>query len=466
MRSPTLSHMPRLAITLTLLFGSALSAQANFTQLSPTVMPSPRAGARGVSDGSLLYSFGGKPGAGIELNDMWVFDGTSWLDITPTAGALPPGRDWYGAAYDTGRGRFVLFGGRSSALGGNLGDTWEFDGVAWTQMTPAASPATGRWCEMAYDPVAGVTILFGGEDLGVYRNETWSWDGTNWTQLSPTNSPSIRARGRLSYDWKTGNMIYFGGRNTAGALADTWAWDGTNWSSVVTANAPTSSGVAGRFAHGMTYDFLRDRHVLYGGTRNGPTLTDIWEFDGTDWQQRTVSGPTSRTGATFAYVLGLQKTYLFGGYGGPQLSDTWEYQTPDLPSTVAYGAGCSGPGGLLTLTSNNAPWAGDVWSATCGPLGATSLAMGIWGLNQVTLPLSAVLPMAPIGCNLLASADLAIGPSAPSGGQATVQLALPNNAALAGASLNVQVAELEFDLGGNWVGLYTSNGMIMTVGVR
>lgn len=164
--------MTRLATSSLFLLGTTLCAQANFTQLSPANMPSPRAGAIGVSDGALLYNFGGKPGPGVELNDMWIFDGTTWLDVTPTTGALPPGRDWYGAAYDTARGRFVLFGGRSSALASNLGDTWEFDGVAWTQMTPVNAPTARRWNAMAYDAAAGVTILFGGEDQGTYNNET------------------------------------------------------------------------------------------------------------------------------------------------------------------------------------------------------------------------------------------------------------------------------------------------------
>ena len=459
-------RMTRLALLSVFALATALHAQANFTAITPTNMPSPRAGAIGVSDGAWLYNFGGKPGPGVELNDMWVFDGSYWTDLTPATGPLPAGRDWYGAAYDTGRARFVLFGGRSSALGSNLGDTWEFDGAQWTQLTPVNAPSVRRWNAMAYDAQTGVTILFGGEDGGTYNNETWSWDGTNWTQLTPTTSPSPRGRGRLSYDMQNGNMVYFGGRNAGGALSDTWVWDGADWSQVATANAPSSTGVAGRFAYGMTYDFLRDRHVLYGGTRNGPTLSDAWEFDGVDWTQRSVSGPVSRTGPTFAYVLGLQSTYLFGGFGGPQLNDTWAYQTSSIPSAAQYGAGCAGPGGVLSLSSSSAAWAGDVWTGTCSTLGATSLALEVWGLSQVSLPLNAVIPVAPPGCLLLANADVVAGPSVPSGGVATVQLAIPSNAALAGFNLHVQVAELEFDFSGNWVGLYTSNGLTATIGVR
>ena len=120
--------MKTFALSLPLLATAAL-AQADFTQLAPANAPSPRAGMIGASDGALLYSFGGKPGPGVELNDMWVFNGVDWVDVTPTTGALPPGRDWYAATFDLGRGVFVLFGGRSSALSANLGDTWEFDGA-------------------------------------------------------------------------------------------------------------------------------------------------------------------------------------------------------------------------------------------------------------------------------------------------------------------------------------------------
>ncbi len=449
------------------LSGAMLSAQANWTQLSPAASPSPRAGAVGVSDGALLYNFGGKPGPGVELNDMWVFDGVTWIDITPAAGALPPGRDFYAATFDTNRGVYVLFGGRSSALSSELGDTWEFDGVSWTQRAPAVSPGARRWCQMAYDPVAGACVLFGGYDGASYLGDTWQWDGATWAPLSPSNSPSPRGRGRLSYDLTRGEMIYFGGRDLAGALSDTWRWDGADWSQVTTAtNPPASGGVPGRFAYGMTYDYLRDRQVLFGGTRNGPTLSDTWEFDGVDWQQRAASGPTSRTGTTLAYVLGLGKSFLFGGFTGPQQNDTWEYESQSVAAVTPYGAGCSGPAGLLALSSTQLPWTGDTWTASCSALGGASLSFAVWGLGATTLPLSAALPIAPLGCDLLNTGDFLIGPSVPAGGVAQAQLPIPSTPALGGATLYLQVAELEFDPTGSWVGLYTSNGLAAAIGLR
>src|SRR5262245_47751136 len=73
----------------------------------------------------------------------------------------PPGRYDHAMAFDEGRGRAVLFGGRDVA-GNRFGDTWEWDGLAWSQRAPANSPAARTGCGMAYDPVRGVTVLFGG----------------------------------------------------------------------------------------------------------------------------------------------------------------------------------------------------------------------------------------------------------------------------------------------------------------
>jgi hypothetical protein len=455
------------ALSLPLLATAAL-AQADFTQLAPTNAPSARAGMIGVSDGALLYSFGGKPGPGVEFNDMWVFNGVDWVDITPAAGALPPGRDWYAATFDLARGVYVLFGGRSSALGSNLGDTWEFNGATWTQLTPATSPSPRRWAQMTYDPGLGACVLFGGADGSNYYGDTWSWDGVNWTQLSPASSPSPRARGRMSTDLVSGETVYFGGRNATTVFGDTWIWSGGNWTQVTTPNAPSSAGVPGRFAYGMTYDALRDRHVLFGGTRNGPTLSDVWEFDGVDWAQRAASGPSNRTGPTFAYVLGLGKTFLYGGFGGPQQSDTWEYQTSALPAVATTGSGCTGPGGSLTLTSTAEPWTDSVWTGECANVGAGSLAFSVLGLPAPSFPLSLAVPVAGAGCTLENSAAVLLGPAIGTGAPLPiqVQVVVPASPLLAGFQFDVQVAEFTFDPTGNWGGLYSSNGLSLTVGVR
>jgi hypothetical protein len=55
--------------------------------------------------------------------------------------ARPPARDAHALVYDPLRRRTVLFGGRSAAFT-HFGDTWEWDGAAWT-FVPAMGPAAG-----------------------------------------------------------------------------------------------------------------------------------------------------------------------------------------------------------------------------------------------------------------------------------------------------------------------------------
>jgi hypothetical protein len=170
---------------------------------------------------------------------------------------------------------------------------------------------------MTYDVTLGKCVLFGGNtNLGgtAYVNDTWTWDGANWVQLAPATSPSLRGRGFFSYDPTRLQAIYYGGRNASTALADTWKWDGTNWTQIVTVTRPGSLGVGGLFAYGCTYDLLRDRHVVFGGTRTGATLATVWEFDGVDWLQRGTGPLASRTGPAMAFVPATGKTCCYGGF--------------------------------------------------------------------------------------------------------------------------------------------------------
>src|SRR5438876_261777 len=61
----------------------------------------------------------------------------------------PPARSSTAMAFDSTRGRVVLFGGY---VGGtlSLGDTWERDGTAWVQRAPFTSPSARSSTAMAY----------------------------------------------------------------------------------------------------------------------------------------------------------------------------------------------------------------------------------------------------------------------------------------------------------------------------
>jgi hypothetical protein len=140
----------------------------------------------------------------------------------------PPPRVNHYLCFDAARGRVLLFGGHTnySSNGVNLGDTWEWDGSAWSQHAPAQSPAPRPYHAMAYDAARGRVVLFGGGTTSQPLNDTWEWDGTNWLQRTPTTSPTARLDTEMVFDAARGRVLLFGG---FASPADTWDWDGNDW---------------------------------------------------------------------------------------------------------------------------------------------------------------------------------------------------------------------------------------------
>ena len=168
---------------------------------------------------SVMVLFGGLAPGNVVRGDTWEYDGT-WVQ-RPVGG--PPARWIQRMAYDAARGVTVMFGGATP--GGLLGDTWEWDGNAWTQvMIPGPQARYGH--AMAYDADRERTVLFGGQngfDFGQgVLGDTWEYDGTAWTQLQPAASPPARTFVKMVYDSNRRRMIVFGGYNGTQMVNDTW----------------------------------------------------------------------------------------------------------------------------------------------------------------------------------------------------------------------------------------------------
>ena len=262
--------------------------------------------------------FGGESGG-----DMtWEWDGTNWAMVA-ISGPFPPARDSPGMAYDSVRGRTVMFGGAG------LGDTWEWDGVTWTQVA-SDGPASRGFLAMAYDPIRQRSVMYGG--CHGYSpcepfDDTWEWDGATWTQLA-TKGPqphhldfSLGDNGRMAFDAVLGRVVFVGEDEAV------WVWDGTKWERL-TARPPKTATVA-------AYDAARARTVIFVATDDiwsSETAGETWTWDGTAWTQVAVAGPSARTGHALAYDSDRQRVVLFGGTGGieywpgmGELNDTWEW---------------------------------------------------------------------------------------------------------------------------------------------
>ena len=256
------------------------------------------------------------------INDTWEWTGVNWVKMLPAAS--PPVRGWHAMAFDSSRRVTVLFGGLGNS--GALGDTWEWDGLNWIQASPTVSPQARMGHAMTFDSRRGVTVVYGGQDeSGTIRlGDTWEWDGVNWSLKAPTTSPPAREAGAMVFDAARGVSVLFVGAVDTTFYNDTWEWDGMNWNQTTSATSPPA-----RSGHAMAYDSSRKVTVLFGGDLGEVIRTafaDTWEHDGLQWIQRiSTVNPGARYETAIAYDSLRGASVLFSGAGAPEYTDTWEW---------------------------------------------------------------------------------------------------------------------------------------------
>lgn len=137
---------------------------------------------------SQMYIFGGcASGYGpCPLDDLWAFDLANQTWSQKSGG--PPARQHYGLAFDSVRGRLVVFdGGGASGL---IDDDWEFDSVAQTWSQPHVSGASGgarQRMGAVYVPEDNATYFFGGQTAIGLDNSLWRLG------IAPVPAPKVAA---------------------------------------------------------------------------------------------------------------------------------------------------------------------------------------------------------------------------------------------------------------------------------
>lgn len=250
----------------------------------------------------------------------------------------PDARSRHAMAYDSARGRTVLFGGYRQGVG-NLADTWEWDGHGWIRFTPPVSPPARSMHMMAFDSARGVTVLFGGIGAS-YFNDTWEWNGATWTQVLTANAPPTLEGAAMAYHAGSNpGVILFGGLGGVTFSHDTYRYDGTNWTWL------TGVGPSGRRAHAMCYASLTQYTHLYGGIDAFGAKYDCWAWNGTGWSQ-TVPAPGFPTWLAYHSMVfdeGRNELVIVGGtagsgpgYGTPELATHWGLMVAGNPTPNSW----------------------------------------------------------------------------------------------------------------------------------
>jgi hypothetical protein len=319
----------------------AMSVSVNFERAwklidAGTLVPSARSHHSMAFDSARgkTVLFGGQSADGGLMNDMWEYDNTGWVKVNQTPVPTPR----YGGAmvYDSIGSRLVLFGGLAPM---SMGDTWiSLDG-GWTEVATGfvPKPINRSGHAMAFDSSRNVTVLYGGL-FPAATNETWEF-GTSWS-LRSTSLSGVRIGHTMAFDSIRNLVVLFGGTTspaTNNRLSDTWELSGSMaWLKFMGAPSPSA-----RDFSAMAFVPPLGKMVLFGGVENtsgsggnGLRVGDMWFFSGTAWTAApaTLNKPSARSGHFMVYDSSRKVIVMFGGITGPtsngigtKTNETWEY---------------------------------------------------------------------------------------------------------------------------------------------
>jgi hypothetical protein len=457
--------------TTALSFFLAATAAAGSARAQWSVVPTPNSPS-GRTDAACAFHLGSGAtvlfgGAGVSpfalRADTWTYDGSDWTQATPNSS--PTGRFGMAMVHDLARNRCVMFGGISSLISIALpnNQTWEWDGTDWTQATPAASPTGRAHYGLAYDLLRQRVVMYGGTTnpgLLITSNETWEYNGITWTQVAQATAanPGPRQYPGMAFHQATGRTVLFGGINPqTGGNSDTWLFDGTAWTL-----APNAGAVpAPRSAPKLAYDLGRAAVLMQGGSvpSTGAPIDETWDWNGAGWQRLLVPQPSSRSRSHLAYDTLRSRMVLWGGATqnnqGP--TDTYEFG----PFTTEIGPGCAGGGGVPQLGPVTAPKLGTTFVTNLSQLAPWTtfgaIAAG-FSTYQPSLPLDA---QGLTGCALHVQVQALVFLPAV-GGVITAQIPIPYSAGLLGVQLSQQ--GLSLDAPANPAGMVVSNAITAVLG--
>jgi hypothetical protein len=268
--------------------------------------------------GEILTMGGDTPDSAQTHDSLWAWSGAAWRVHSADG---PGWRTLPALAFDTKRGRIILFGGRHKSGQRRYADTahsdtWEWDGRSWNR-AQVNSPGPTDHHAMAFDEARGVTVMQGGADgRSILEGSTWTFDGSRWTKVADgASGPGQRVHHAMTYDSRRQRVVLFGGFGTGSdRSADVWEWDGSRWTKIVT------PGPGARSRHRLAYDAARGVTVLYGGTEDHAT----WVWNGSAWRKAADVGPPATSMSAMAYDARRGVVVLFGG-GEPLRNELWEW---------------------------------------------------------------------------------------------------------------------------------------------
>jgi hypothetical protein len=304
--------------------------QYHWQQLNLAQLPPPLRGY------SLVFDKKHRQAVLVAAGDTWIWNGTAWSEVQSQP--APPARNTTHLVYDSITECVLLFGG-IGVDGTPLNDVWLWNGTMWTEQRPTQFPSAVGGAAFACHKQQG--ILFGGiaspdsptgsHRVGTFSDETWLWNGTTWTELQTSNPPPARTGGQLVYDPARQQTLLFGGYNSTGYLNDMWLWNGANWSQLHPATLPPTQTSYRAVFHEQLQQVLLLAEVT-GGTNSLQHSYQIWLWNGTNWLQNGTNAllPGSIEGLTYDGARNTLITCVVTGGKAPLGNKSTSTTLPNL----------------------------------------------------------------------------------------------------------------------------------------
>ncbi|MFO0581648.1 MAG: hypothetical protein U0229_05210 [Anaeromyxobacter sp.] len=242
--------------------------------------------------------------------------------------------------YVPGRSR-VVFPQQGSTL-----ETWEWDRVSWAhKATGGANASSGG---SAIGALGSDVLLYGGNALNVALGDTYRWNGTAWSLLEAATHPvgafdpngKFRAEAGTATD-TVGNKLYrVGGYDSyfdtsahQQCTLDVWEWTGATWARSTGGgpawNDPEGDGTPSAFVNLVVPPCKCRDHVVWSPALSTLLLVDdsanfssgtyvVWEWRRatTSWAKHTLTGPQPSSLTAFFWDTTLGAPVLFDNNGG------------------------------------------------------------------------------------------------------------------------------------------------------
>jgi hypothetical protein len=351
----------------------------------------------------MVLAGGNNTATSVWYNDTYEWNSSSFA-WTSTGNGPWAARSGFGFAFDSTRGKAVLFGGWSGpvATATYYADAYEYNGT-WSAAISQLAPTPGARSrfQMAYEPVRGKTILQGGTigPSGVINGETWEYtfntvgNNASWTNTTSlpigvggctlANTPCVST---FNY---TANNLELSANPTAPFVLQQWTGD--------CSTTAQSCGLPGTSNHTVTAIFKPNYNYMFVSSNTMPVpfaptaSAALTSADGFCFNAAHAAGLGGNTwhawlssatgGAGGAQVNAISRQIVSYGWVRPDGLPFMNYPSAGSPLNVLYppritefvnDVGSSPVGNVGTGTVGSGVLNGTGTTNTCGDWTATT----------------------------------------------------------------------------------------------